>query len=138
MGLWTVRISTSHFLYLFYRSEIITHFGIILYYNPFAIPGAVILIILFLSYLVDYWKQNHKSIHFLKGNDATNTPIVTDCCNNQEFLRKSQKKKLIYCLEKQNIVFYFTLALFGKSLTLQQRHKKSIITSQPGSVAQVL
>ncbi len=27
--------------------------------------------------------------------------IVTDCCNNQEFMRKSQKRILIYCLEKR-------------------------------------
>ncbi len=54
----------------------------------------------FLSYLVKYWKQSHKSIHFLKGNDTRNTPIATDCCNYQESLRKSQKQILIYCLEK--------------------------------------
>ncbi len=48
-------------------------------------------------------------IHFLKGNDMRNiivTDTDTDCCNNQEFLRKSQKRILIYCLEKceQSIV----------------------------------
>ena len=30
-------------------------------------------------------------MHFFKGNDVKNTPIRTDCYNNQEFLRISQK-----------------------------------------------
>ena len=34
-------------------------------------------------------------------NEVTQTPIVTDCCNNQEFLRNSQKRILIYYLEKR-------------------------------------
>ena len=56
----------------------------------------------FWSYLVKYWRQGHKSIdlHFLKGNGTRNTPVITDCCNNKEFLRKSQKRILIYCLKK--------------------------------------
>ncbi len=60
------------------------------FYTPFAILEAIL--ILFLSYLVESWSQIHKSIHFLKENDTRNTSILTDCCNNQEFLRKSQKK----------------------------------------------
>ena len=55
----------------------------------------------FLSYFVKYWKQGHKSIHFLRGNNMKNTLIVTDCVNNEEFLRKSQKKILICYLEKR-------------------------------------
>ena len=55
---------------------------------------------IFLSYLIKYWWQGRKSIHFLTGNDTRNTHIVTDCCNNQEFFRESQKRILIYCLEK--------------------------------------
>ncbi len=46
--------------------------------------------------------DSRSSIHFLKGNDTRNTPIVlTYCCNNQEFLRKSQKQILIYCLKER-------------------------------------
>ncbi len=57
-------------------------------------------IIIIISSSYKYWRQGHKSIHFLKEYDTWNFLIVTDCCNNQEFLRKSQKLILIYCLEQ--------------------------------------
>ncbi len=71
------------------------------YYTPFTILEAVILILFFLSYLVKYWRQGHKSNIFLRRwhKECSNW---TDFRNNQEFLRKSQKRILIYCLEKRD------------------------------------
>ena len=64
--------------------------------------GGSIILILFLSYLVKYWRQGHRSIHLFKGNDTRNTPIVLDCCNNQRVFWENHKKRiLIYCLEKR-------------------------------------
>ncbi len=40
-------------------------------------------------------------MHILNGNDTRNTPIVTYFSNNEKFLRRSQKRILIYCLEKR-------------------------------------